>query len=131
MAGRKLGDDLIERTQSLGHALRGHVQVGLRGVQVGVSEQKLNHPWAGAVLDQMRGVGMAKGVRGHFLAEPSAPADALEVFLHRRWFDRNRGIAQLGEQKIAQMFAAPVFTQQSEHDRREWDVPIPLCVNVK
>jgi hypothetical protein len=44
--------------------------VDLRGGQVAVAQQHLHHAQVGAVVEQVRGEGVAQGVRRQRLADP-------------------------------------------------------------
>jgi hypothetical protein len=57
-------------------ALARDVGVDLRGGDVGVAQQQLHHAQVGAVVDEVRGEGVAQRVRRDRRAMPAAPRGA-------------------------------------------------------
>src|SRR5271156_7152709 len=65
----ELGRDVIERAHDLPDGLGGDARIERGGVELGMSQQDLDHPDIGVLLQQMRRKAVTKGVRGHRLAD--------------------------------------------------------------
>src|SRR4029079_9028243 len=73
---------VVLRVQQL-HALARHMGVNLRGRNIGVTKQHLHHAQVGAVVDEVRGEGVAQHVRRGVLAGHGARAVTLDVLPER------------------------------------------------
>src|SRR6266478_955814 len=65
----ELGCNAIERAHDLPDGLGGDTRIERGGVELGVSQQDLDHPDIGVLLQKMRRKAVTKGVRGHRLAD--------------------------------------------------------------
>src|SRR5882672_12025798 len=65
----ELARDAIERAHDLPDGLGGDTRIERRGVELGMSQQDLDHPDIGVLLQQMCRKAVTKGVRGHRLAD--------------------------------------------------------------
>src|ERR1700688_908734 len=65
----ELGCNAIERAHDLPDGLGGDTRIERGGVELGMSQQDLDHPDIGVLLQKMRRKAVTKGVRGHRLAD--------------------------------------------------------------
>src|SRR3984893_12263086 len=65
----ELGCNAIERAHDLPDGLGGDTRIERGGVELGMSQQDLDHPDIGVLLQKMRRKAVTKGVRGHLLAD--------------------------------------------------------------
>src|ERR1700737_3609729 len=65
----ELGRNAIERPHDLPDCLGGDTRIERGGVELGMSQQDLDHPDIGVLLQKMRRKAVTKGVRGHLLAD--------------------------------------------------------------
>src|SRR5450432_3611023 len=71
-SGWRLGlrqDDAVERAHDLLDRLGGDARVERRGVELGMTEQHLDHPDIDVLLEQMGGEAVPQGVERHALAD--------------------------------------------------------------
>ena len=59
--------------------LPGNVGIDLRGRQITVPQQHLDHPQIGAMVEQMRGKGVTQGVRRQVAANPRCQGMLLDT----------------------------------------------------
>src|ERR1700736_5059687 len=65
----ELGCNAIERAHDLPDGLGGDTRIERGGVELGMSQQDLDHPDIGVLLQKMRRKAVSQGVRGHLLAD--------------------------------------------------------------
>ena len=114
----------LERPGDLGQPFLPHVQIGARGVEMGMTEQPLHHGDLDACLQQMRGEGMAQGMDAALAPQARALdgviINALPGGIDHRLFRRARG----GEEPVLRAEPPPVLPQLGEQAEREQGVTI-------
>src|SRR5450756_2324861 len=118
-----LPDELIERARYLPDRLGGHLGVERRGVELGVSEQDLDHPDVDILFQKMRGEAVAQRMQRHWLLKLShlrgGVAGAMKLACRER-----RPEHATRKQPALWLPHVPPVAQQFEQLRRQHHVAI-------